>query len=452
MKSGFLRRERLAPWRVHLIGCLAVVILPCLHARSWAQPAPTPSCGVIHVHLTAYAGRHDGATRFTTTFEGLRARVDRHFEFVQAALGLKSVVGDALRSSIHVHVRDADCKRWGLDRARCTTIRKDGVEHHQIELFAEYFLSGDSDLEVVLRHELVHAIMRARMGGRRYQALPHWVREGLAVHIAGEGRHHLRRTLLAQEDVGALMTGLMGRKRRLLMYPYAWLAVEYLRIQGGPDAVATFARGLMAGRHPRALTRELTGKDWKPFLAALRSHARERIEEEAVGLPALKSARELYRKRRFPQARAAFEGFLADHPESAFAPTARYYRARTWYRERQFDEAASAFKGCLEADLGTSGWIDECHLFLGVARYEQGLDTEAVVQLREYLDLFPYSDQHDLGYLALGRALARLGQPKAAREAFEAVPEVRRSRVLQRVAAARELARLVAGETCDPGR
>ena len=172
MNASLLRWGRLAALRISALGCLAVVLLPCLHARVWAQPTPTTTPGVIHIHLAAYDGRHEGATRFATTFEDLDARVDRHFEFVLAALGLEPAVGDALRASIHVHVRDADCTRWGFDRARCTTIRKGGVEHHHIDIFAEYFLSGDSDLEVVLRHELVHAIMRARMGGSRYQALP----------------------------------------------------------------------------------------------------------------------------------------------------------------------------------------------------------------------------------------------------------------------------------------
>lgn len=452
MNASLLRWDRFGPWSATALGCLAVVLLPCLHAPSDAQPTRVATGGVIHVHLAAYDGRHDGATRFRTTFVDLEARVDRHFEFVRLALGLKSAEGDALRTSIHVHVRDADCKRWGLDRARCTTIRKGGLEHHHIDIFAEYFLSGDSDLEVVLRHELVHAVMRARMGGAKYQALPHWVREGLAVHIAGEGRHHLRRTLLAREDVDALMTGLMGRQRSLVMYPYAWLAVEYLRLEGGPDAVCVFARGLMDGRHPRALTRELTGKRWKPFLGALRGHARKRIEEEAAGLADLKRARVLYRQRRFPEARVAFGAFLEAHPGSAFAPTARYYCARTWYRERNFDAAASAFQGCIDGDLGTSGWIDECHLYLGIARYEQARDDDAVVRLRDYLDLYPYSDQHDLGYLALGRTLVRLGRSEEAREAFEAVSGARRARSLQRVAAARELAQLAAGEACDPGR
>ena len=448
MSAGFLRWGWFKPCRLSALGCLAAALLPCLHTSGWAQPTPA----AVHVHIGAYDGRYEGATRFARTFEDLRARVDRHFEFVRTALGLDPTAGNALRASIHVHVRDADCERWGFDRARCPTIRKEGVDHHHIDLFAEYFLSGDSDLEVVLRHELVHAIMRARMGGTRYEALPHWVREGLAVHIAGEGRHHLRRTLLAQEDVDGLMTGLMGRKRSLIMYPYAWLAVDFIRLEGGPGAVSTFANHLTAGRHLRALTRELTGRNWSSFLAAVRCHARAQIEEEAAGLTALKAARSLYRKKRFSEARTAFDAFLEGHPCSAFAPTARYYRARTWYREGQFDEAARGFQGCIAADLGTSGWIDECHLYLGIARYEQTRDEDAVKQLREYLDLYPYADQHDLGYLALGRALGRLGEQESAQAAFEAVSGTRRARALQRAAAARELAQLSEAGACAPCR
>jgi len=439
MKGCLLGREWVLVRGRIVLGC---AVLALLAAGGLTTAAAGPSVPLVRVHIEAYVGRHHEQARFRAAFAGLESRVDACLAFVQEALGPTLPADGVERASIHVHVLDADLERWGRDRARCRTARGADGEHQHIDLFAEYFISGDSDLTTVLRHELVHAVMRARMGSRAYEALPHWVREGLAVHVAQEGRHHLRRTLLAHEDVDALMTGLMGKRRSLVMYPYAWLAVDYLREKAGAEAVLRFARGVMDGRHPRKLAAKITDSTWKSFLAGVRRYAHTRIEFEAQGLEDIKDARALYRKRAYDRARAAFDAFLERYPESAFAPTARYYRARSLYRQRRYDEAGAGFAACIKTDLGCSGWIDECHLFLGIALYETERDEDAVTMLRDYVSLHPYSDQHDLGYLALGRALGRLGRDEMARSAFEAVGGARRARGAQRAAAARELAAL----------
>ena len=417
---------------------VAVLLLPLPAATG--QPGLPSS---VLVHLAAYDGRYDGAVRFEDTFRKLDVLVQQSFARACTGLGLDvAKARAALRARIHVHVRDADCRRFGADRARCRTVTRCGVEHQEIDLYAEYFLSGDSDLETVLDHEMVHAVMRARMGRARYEKLPVWIREGLAVHLAGEGAAHLRRTLLAEEDVEALMTGLMSRRRQLVMYPYAWLAIDALEQDAGPEGLQRFVRRLLQGGDHRRAVREVTGTTWTRFLQQVRHHARTRIQAEAAGIEAFQRARAEYDARRFEAARAAFTGFLETYPRSAFAPSARYYRARSWYREGHFAEAAAGFQHCIVRDLGRSGWIDECHLYLGIARHEVAQDKVAVAVLQDYLHLHPYADQHDLGYVALGRALERLGRAEEARAAFAQVSELREARAPQRRAAERELAAL----------
>ena len=446
MGARFLHEGRYASARLGF-RCVAVFLasaalfagVNALHA----QPTPPIAGAAVQVHLAAYAGRHVGATRFDETFDGLEGHVQRSFEKAVVGLGLDPArARKHLRARIHVHVLDADPRSHGADRARCWTERRCGKEHQRIELYAEYFLSGDSDLVTVLDHEMVHAVMRARMGRTRYERLPYWVREGLAVHLADEGLHHLRRTLLAQEDADALLTGLMARTRRLVMYPYAWLAIDHLEQTAGEDGLRRFVRGLIDGHDPRRTIREVTGSTWNRFLKSVRRYAQRRVHEEAAGLEDLKQARELYHQRRFPEARVAFGAFLEAHPDSAFAPTARYYRARAWYREGRYDQAAAAFQGCILTDLGRSGWIDECHLYLGIARHEQARDKAAVAVLRDYIDLHPYGDQQDLARLALGRALRRLGQPTEAQRTFQRIVECPAARTSQRRAAERELVAL----------
>jgi TolA-binding protein len=449
MQAGFKEREGCSPHetvsgacrrRIGPAACALLALLPLLLAGPARTARAGPTCAAVQVHLAAYAGRYQDATRFADTFGDLETLVADGFRSACRGLGLDPEGrAAALRARIHVHVRDADCGRWGLDRAHCRTVLRDGVEHQEIDLFAEYFLSGDSDIVTVVHHEMVHAVMRGRMGRRAYERLPHWIREGLAVQIAEEGPHHLRRTLLAHEDADALLTGLMMRERSLVMYPYAWLAIEFLLSTEGTDGLRRWVARLLRGEDPRRATRSETKSSWQQFTKDVHRHAQARIAQESRGLDTLREARTLYGARRYTEARAAFDRFLDTYPHSAFAPTARYYRARSWYREGRFDEAASAFQSCILTDLGRSGWIDECHLFLGIARHEQRRDKVAVSILRDYIELHPYADQHDLGYLALGRALERLGRPDEARAAFESVARVCRARAPQRRAAAREL-------------
>ncbi len=423
---------------VPFMGGIALV-LALLGAGTPAAAGPNQAVAdhepSVRVHLARYEGRYRQDARFGRAFRRIDAEVARALDVIEDRLGITP----KYQGRIHVHVRDADLKRFGTDRARCTTRRVGNEAHEHIDLFAEYFVSGDSDVRTVLTHELVHAVMRQRAGRSVYARLPHWVREGLAVHTADQGLRHLRRNLVAQEDVGALMTGLMTSERSIVMYPYAWLAVELLSRRGGPTAVERFTRGVVAGRDVKRLSGRIAGTTWKKFGTDLRSFARQRIEQEAAGLKDMKAARRLYRAKRWPEARKAFAAFAAAWPGSALGPTARYYAARCWFREGRYKEAAAGFHACIETDLGRSGWIDECHLFLGLARLEQERHGEASATLRDYVDFHPYAGQRDLGYLALGRSLTRQGRDDEARAAFRAVAAVGGARSSNKAAAVREL-------------
>jgi tetratricopeptide (TPR) repeat protein len=397
-----------------------------------------PSAGPVRVHVNAYAGRFEDHPRFGPVFGDLDAEVRKSLAAIEQALGL----APGNEGRIHVFVRDAADRPRSTDRARCYTRTVGGEEFHRVELYAEYFLSGDSEHSIVLTHELVHAVMRERMGRRDYERLPYWIREGLAVHAAGEGRGHLRRTLIATQDPDELLTGLMGRVRSLQMYPYAYLGVSLIEAKGGDGALRRFVQGLLAGEHPRAVIHRITGLAWSDYLKALRHFARARIEEEATGLAEIRAALRNYRRGRFARARSAFEAFTRTHAASAFAATARYYVARCWFRTRRYAEASAAFSDCIEQDLGHSGWIDECFLYLGISLHEQERDAEAIAALTDFVDFHAYSSQRDLGYLALGRALKRVGRAAGARDAFEHVDRMRRARSSNRRAARRELAAL----------
>ena len=390
------------------------------------------------VHLAGYEGAHADAPGFGTTFGALDGLAASGLATVEDRLGLRPT--DVRR--IHVQVRDADVARLGADRARCVTCTVGGAAVQRIELFAPYFLSGDADLPTVLTHELVHAVMRDRMGPEAYGRLPTWAREGLAVHVADQGPRHLQRTLLVYESVEALMTGLVEDGRDVRMYPYSWLAVAYLDREGGPAALRRWARGLVAGRDVRAAVLDVVGGTWRGFEAGVRAYAQARVEEAAAGLDLVRRARRLYRAQRFPETRTVCALFLKTYPASAFAPTARYLAARSWFREGRYAHAAAGFRVSLAQDRGTSGWLDECQLFLGMALCELDQLAQGVAALRRYVELHPQSNQRDLGCLALGRALRRMGEAAQAREVLETAARMPGARPSTTSAARRELAAL----------
>ena len=62
-----------------------------------------------------------------------------------------------------------------------------------IRLPARKFLAAPRRLQPVLLHECAHAVFASRLGTRaRYEALPFWFREGIALVVSGEGASRLR--------------------------------------------------------------------------------------------------------------------------------------------------------------------------------------------------------------------------------------------------------------------
>ncbi len=444
--QGHVRAARRAGWgvRLALAALLALTVVqlaaplgPTVALRA-AEASPTgAAASAVRTHEGLYRGRYRHDPRFDRTFGHLETVVGRALRTIEDRLGIEPR-GVA---RIHVYVQDADPARYGHDRARCRTHRVGAEEFQHVDLYTEYFVSGDADLQTVVTHELVHAVMRERLGQTRYERLPLWLREGLAVYVADEGERHLHRTLLACEKVGALVVGLAQTTRTVHLYPYAWLAVEYLVSKGGPTTLPRLMKGLLDDRNGKRLLGRIHGEGYAAFERGVRKHATARIRAAAAGLDDIKRARRLYRGKHFPKARAACAAFMKKHPSSAFAPTARYLDARCWFREGSFDRAEAGFRRCLATDRGRSGWVDECHLFLGIALLEQARPEEGLVMLRAYLDLHPYATQRDLGLLDLARALRALEREHEARAAFDQVADVQGARPVHRAAAARELAR-----------
>ncbi len=397
----------------------------------------------VEIALDAYKGEFADDPRFSATFERLPALVARALARCERRLGLTALDPGRIR----IVVEDIDPKRRGGDRARCYSCKgHDAGGHelgrHEIVLFTQYYLTGDSDLATTIDHELVHAVMRERMGPRRYHALPHWVREGLALWTADEGDRHIRRNLAVSEDVEALMTGLMERERKLVAYPYAYLSIEYLAKLVPNDGVRRFCRLIERGTLARDAMSHVTKRSWLAYRNGLREHAKARILGQARGLSDIRDAKSTYRRGAYEAALNELDAFLTAHGATAFAPTARFYRGRSLFELGRHAQAEAAFRAMIEQDLGRTGLYDEGVLYLGLSLSAQAKHEEAHAALRRYVTFHPYSSQVGRGYLALGRACLALDRRDAARDAFRLALSFPNTRPARARAAREALARL----------
>src|SRR3990172_7542199 len=153
-----------------------------------------------------------------------------------------------------------------------------GGGYFRIEFRAEAFLSGARDLRLTLCHELVHALMRRHMSSGDYSDVPKWVREGLAVTLAGQTNEKLYRQLFEhpvapENEILGLATA--EREAKLDQYFEYALAFNYLdRQPARTSATRAIARRLMEGEDVyRAIALE-TGLSRDDIFRGARDHAR----------------------------------------------------------------------------------------------------------------------------------------------------------------------------------
>ena len=90
----------------------------------------------------------------------------------------------------------------------------------------------------------------------------------------------------------------------------------------------------------------------------------------------------------YAQAAAAFKRFLADHPNSDYAPNAQYWIGWTYYVNREFEPALHAFQAVID-DYSSSTKVPDAMLNVGYCEYELKHRTEAQRVLRAVIAKYP---------------------------------------------------------------
>ena len=113
-------------------------------------------------------------------------------------------------------------------------------------------------------------------------------------------------------------------------------------------------------------------------------------EEEAYA-----QAKELYKQHQMPQARTAFEDFIAEFPASNLVPAAKFWIGETFYTEQRYEEAILEYQKVIQdhpkTQKAASAMLKQAFAFA-----ELKDPTSARVVLRRLVKDYPDSHQADI--------------------------------------------------------
>lgn len=391
------------------------VVLAALFAGWCAPPATAQEASPHRPIDVRYEGKYRDDPWFTDVPERFRAAAEEGFERACAGLGLDRATLDT--SVFRVFLSDArgisstwvkhtrpwmECFGYPGDRG--------GI---QLRITTESLRNGfAADLPQGITHELTHALMRATCPG--YRTVPNWIREGMAVYIAGQGPTRLRMHLMRPTVANAphtLLNGLeeFGGKHTLDDYTEDYLAMVYLENAAGPGAVKRLHGGLQANRPWRTALREVSGRSWPDFQTGALAFAKAELDKaDDAEHKAFATVATLRMGRQYDATLPAADTFLAAYPASIYAKMAHYHRARAHYALKQYDKAIADFAAAAQIGTPFSAYDDDLLFWWGWCLYKTKRYADAAPKFEAVLrDHVSYADPAAAAYfwgLALGNA------------------------------------------------
>ncbi len=302
------------------------------------------------------------------------------------------------QGTIEFHFRDLTeegaRKRPTGTHAFRTTRKRDGQEFQLVEFYLEYLENREMRLAEEVLHEMTHAVMREQMDRESYIAIPEWVREGIAVHVAGQAEHLARYVLAKQrgDDPLVFLDGLEDKEEEYDNYAEYGLAMGYLAGRGEP-ALGTFYAALVKERKPwKEALEAASGQTWEEFQAAALAHAREVLAPLAAqGYAELLEASTLYKTEgKADEAERAFIALVEAWPEGPFTPAARYFIGRAQMIQGHYDQARQMLRLYQDADVGKAPYDDDACWYEAEIELKEGAWLEAARRYARFIREFPH--------------------------------------------------------------
>ncbi|MFQ5702145.1 MAG: hypothetical protein ACE5HU_09895 [Acidobacteriota bacterium] len=343
-----MRRPSLASVRRLVTWMMAAVVLGLgIHLASGLMPRHTIGPRRSE-SLLPYRGRFTGDPRFTDLLLHIRRDLREAERKATAALGLSR---RPARPRIRLVDDDSPFTRNGRFVGR--TLQGSEGTPPVIELRLEPILSRRVDFTSLLIHEMTHAVMSAGMGPT-YARLPVWLREGIAVRVAGESDSRLDRAIS------------VTRLRPVTMLAARLRTTRHSTIDYGIDGYAVRQLEKLIGENglPRLVRCLITEGTWPGCLESLTGLTPDQFEAQALSsVRSVILARCGDRTARFDRASS-----LQDHDWHAAALAA--WEELIAEGPGPYDREA-VYRSC--RSLAALGRFDEAHRRLGALRAQGNL-------------------------------------------------------------------------------
>jgi hypothetical protein len=140
----------------------------------------------------------------------------------------------------------------------------------------------NEDFDRIFYHEMTHAVLNDAVGGEASLKIPHWVQEGLAQEVSGEGPDRLKEAAhqVHKSQAGALLYDLDGPYTGAA-YPQYYLAIDYMHQKHSINAVQAMVRNLIIGKSVTDALEDATGLSWVKFQDEVRAYSLPIFQENA---------------------------------------------------------------------------------------------------------------------------------------------------------------------------
>jgi TolA-binding protein len=275
-----------------------------------------------------------------------------------------------------------------------------------IQFHTEYLVNRSGSLEKRLLHEMVHGAMRRALGDDRYVRIPLWLREGLAVSIAGQGVDRVRYEFTITLDVRALLNGLDSRHEPR-DYAEDFLAVDYLIRCGGSGSRLHLMNLLLAGKDAGTAVRTLARLKDERFEEVFERDVLPTLEKAAAPeLMRFLPAYRLFQDGKYAQALASFRTRTPVRKTSLLAGAldgkALYYTGKCLFNLGRFTDARAAFTTVREDFASRCGLADDAAFFEAECLFRENRIPDARAAFHRFVRDFPYSNFAAPGYQKLG--------------------------------------------------
>jgi hypothetical protein len=255
--------------RLYWLPCSLALLLPC--STVWARYEATL--------VKEYTGPHQDA--FITQFDRVRLLVRQAQVEDSALLGLFQY-REGFQYPLFIHFEDG--APAGAENAlayvRLGQTSQGFAQELVVNLAAD--AGAGMDFDRIFYHEMTHAVMNDAVGSEASLKIPHWVQEGLAQYVSGEGKNRVTQAAgqFKKSQVKALLYNLEGPYTGAA-YPQYYLAIECLYEKHSVNAVQALVRDLIQGKSTTDSIEDVTGLSWDKFQEEVRDYSLKSLQDKA---------------------------------------------------------------------------------------------------------------------------------------------------------------------------